>query len=343
MPLLPAAPLGAEGGAARVADRPRSCLARAAGIAVLALLVVTIATPANPGDPAAKQIAVPLIPPPDPPSIPPAVPSGEGAEISASAPVEVGSPVASPMLSGPALPDLNLMQEDPEEVLSFGAMSIPRWLAETVVRASQVTGVSTAYIMALADKESSFLHDVRARTSSAEGLFQFIEETWLITLRRHARKHGFGGVADAIRIVAGRAVVADEDREWILGLRRDPYLSALMAAELIKKYEGRLNDEIAREPSETELYLAHFLGPSGAVRFAKLLADKPDKKASRAFPRAAKANRNLFYRRSQKRRVPLTVAEVHKRIGRMIENRLERYEDAAMRLGLPAEDDKPAS
>src|SRR5436190_2175120 len=64
----------------------------------------------------------------------------------------------------------------PNEVLVFEQMRVPRWLAETVVRAAQVTGVDPAYLMALADKESSLLPDNKARTSSAEGLFSVCRE-----------------------------------------------------------------------------------------------------------------------------------------------------------------------
>ena len=131
------------------------------------------------------------------------------------------------------------MSGNPNEVLVFEQMRVPRWLAETVVRAAQVTGVDPAYMMALADKESSLLPDNKARTSSAEGLFQFIESTWLEVLRRYGPKHGYTSEAEAIQIVQGRPVVADDkDRERILSLRAIPYLSALMAGEMITAHRG---------------------------------------------------------------------------------------------------------
>src|SRR4051812_29589478 len=74
------------------------------------------------------------------------------------------------------------------DVLAFEQMRVPRWLAETVARAAQVTNVDPAYMMALADKESSLLPDNKAHTSSAEGLFQFVEGTWLEVLRRYGPK-----------------------------------------------------------------------------------------------------------------------------------------------------------
>ena len=173
----------------------------------------------------------------------------------------------------------------PNDVLVFEQMRVPRWLAETVVRAAQVTGVDPAYMMALADKESSLLPDNKARTSSAEGLFQFVEGTWLEVLRRYGPKHGYAAEAEAIQIVKGKPVVADpEQRETILVLRRDPYLSALMAGEMINTHRDILAGKVARDPSFAELYMAHFLGVNGASRFVALLSDPPGKSAPEAFP-----------------------------------------------------------
>jgi hypothetical protein len=215
------------------------------------------------------------------------------------------------------------------DVLIFEQMRVPRWLAETVVRAAQVTGVDPAYMMALADKESSLLPDNKARTSSAEGLFQFIESTWLEVIRRYGPKHGYAAEAEAIQIVQGRPVVSDgKQRETILNLRRDPYVSALMAGEMVTTQRQILAGKMARDPSFAELYMAHFLGVQGASRFVELLSDKPDKSAPEAFPRAAKANRPLFFATKDSPRAKskaLSVAEVLGRIDSMIDKRVARY------------------
>jgi hypothetical protein len=215
------------------------------------------------------------------------------------------------------------------EVLVFDEMRVPRWLAETVVRAAQVTNVDPAYMMALADKESSLLPDNKASTSSAEGLFQFIESTWLEVLRRFGPKHGYTAEADAIELVQGRPTVADaKQREAILSLRRDPYLSALMAGEMINTHRETLAGKVVRDPSFAELYMAHFLGVQGASRFVELLSDKPSESAPGAFPRAAKANRALFFAKKEAARAKpkaLSVAEVHGRIQAMISKRVAQY------------------
>src|SRR3954468_23434805 len=224
---------------------------------------------------------------------------------------------------------------NPNEVLVFEQMRVPRWLAEIVVRAAQVTNVDPAYMMALADKESSLLPNNRARTSSAEGLFQFVEGTWLEVLRRYGRKHGYAAEAEAIQVIQGRPVVSDSnERERILDLRRDPYLSALMAGEMINTHREILAGKVARDPSFAELYMAHFLGVNGGSRFVALLSDEPEKSAPEAFPSAAKANRTLFYAKADKAEAAakanakpkaLSVAEVQERIGAMIDKRVTRY------------------
>jgi hypothetical protein len=219
---------------------------------------------------------------------------------------------------------------NPQETLVFGPMKVSRWLAETVVRAAQTTGVDPAYLMALADKESSLLPASKAETSSAEGLFQFLEGTWLEVIRRYAAKHGFVGAAEAIQLVQGQPVVADPtERAWILNLRRDPYLSALMAGEMVNTHKEILAGRAQRDPSFSELYMAHFLGVHGAGRFLELLEAKPTQSAAQAFPRAAKANRTLFVQAAKQagktKQKPLTLTEVSKKFEGMIGDRVSRY------------------
>ena len=67
-------------------------------------------------------------------------------------------------------------------------------------------------------------------------------------------KHGYAAEAEAIQIVKGKPVVADaRQRETILRLRCDPYLSALMAGEMINTHRDILAGKIARDPSFAEL------------------------------------------------------------------------------------------
>jgi hypothetical protein len=214
----------------------------------------------------------------------------------------------------------------PDEPIEFGHVKIPRRIVDTILRASEVTGVDPVYMMALADKESSFAPDVKASSSSAEGLFQFIVRTWLDVVREFGAKHGLHREAAAVEIVDGEPKILDEDmRERVLGLRRDPYFSAVMAAELLKKDRTAIAQRIGRDLRHTEFYLVHFFGAEAASKFMKLLDGKPKQSAPRIFPHAARANKPLFFTRHGKRLKQLTVAEVYQRIDRMIDARIGRY------------------
>lgn len=216
--------------------------------------------------------------------------------------------------------------EDEGEVLSFGKMDVPRKLVETVLRAAVNTETDPVYLMALADKESSFLPAVKASTSSAEGLFQFIENTWLYTVKQFGPKHGLKDEAAAISTHEEKPSVTDgETRERILGLRRDPYLASVMAAEMLKRDRAQTAFRIGRDLTKAEFYLMHFLGPEDAARFMELRNTKPQERASRAFPAAARANKGIFYKRKGRRLHGLTVAEVYERLDEMIDRRLGRY------------------
>jgi hypothetical protein len=107
-----------------------------------------------------------------------------------------------------------------------------------------------------------------------------------------------------------------------------------MAGEMITTHREILAGKVARDPSFSELYIAHFLGVNGASRFVALLSDKPDKIAPEVFPSAAKANRTLFFAKADKREAAskakakpkaLSVAEVQERIDAMIEKRVTLY------------------
>jgi hypothetical protein len=224
--------------------------------------------------------------------------------------------------------------ESPYDMMAFGSRTAPRWLVNSVLRAAHVAGVDPVYLMALADVESSLSPDAKAQTSSAEGLFQFIDRTWLETVAAHAGDYGFPAVAKAITFVEGEPTVSDEKaKAWVLGMRRDPYFSALMACELIKDIQRALQSDGERELSEAELYIAHFLGAGSAARFLRALDEKPDVAASKLFPQAAKANLNLFTEKAGRKRRAVTVAEFYQRIDTKITRRLSRFDDLAP--GLP--------
>lgn len=169
-------------------------------------------------------------------------------------------------------------------------------------RAASATGTDFAHLLATAKRESGFNASAKASTSSAAGMFQFIEGTWLEMMRRHGAKHGQADAAAAIDLVGGRARVADPAlRKQILDLRFDPELSARMAGELTRENQEILQNKLGRAATPSELYAAHVLGPHGAGRLiAAAEADAPS--AAALFPREAAANKHLFFARDGRAR-----------------------------------------
>ncbi len=235
--------------------------------------------------------------------------------------------IVKPRAEKPASPTISETEVgDPDELIPFNGRNVPRWLVHSILKAAHATGADPVYMMTLADVESSLSPEAKARTSSAQGLFQFIDSTWIETVYHHAADYGFKAAAEAIRYVNGELAVDPKDREWVMSLRTDPYFSALMAGELIKDVERALHSQGERELAEAELYLAHFLGASSAVRFLEVLDQDPNMKASKLFPKAARANAGLFMDGKGRKRRPVSVAELYNKIDSKIVRRLDRYE-----------------
>lgn len=226
-----------------------------------------------------------------------------------------------------ALP--RVTQTQGEDAVQFGERTVPRKVVDTIVKASDEAGVDPVYMMALADKESSFDTDAKAATSSAQGLFQFVARTWLEMIRDYGARYGLAEEAAAVKGRGSAITVAGTMRSRVLGLRNDPRVAALMAAELIKRDRERIEARVGRALTTTELYLAHFLGTASAGRFLSLSSEKPDEVAGRAFRSAARANRSLFTEADGGKRRSLTVSELHDRLDGMIDRRLTRYQGVA--------------
>jgi hypothetical protein len=177
-------------------------------------------------------------------------------------------------------------------------IAAPRTPIEAAIAdAARATSVDFTFLLAQAEVESAMNPEARAATSSATGLYQFIESTWLDTMKRHGARFGLGHVADQIDLTAsGSAYVADDARrEAILSLRSNPQVAALMAAGLAEDNRAHLMPILGRQPSHGELYLAHFLGAGGAGRFLSELQADPTQNAAALFARPAAANRAIFY------------------------------------------------
>jgi hypothetical protein len=183
-----------------------------------------------------------------------------------------------------------------------------------IQRASNATGVDFSFLLGTARRESGYNPGAHAPTSSAAGLFQFVEQTWMGTLKQHGAKYGYARYADLIQKGSdGRYFVQGaEARRVVMDLRLDPHAASLMAGELASDHASYLRGRMGRDPTAGELYVAHFLGPQGSARLIEAVQSNPQASAAALFPDAAAANRSIFYRDGR----AATIGEVYANLTR---------------------------
>src|SRR5580704_14508332 len=170
-------------------------------------------------------------------------------------------------------------------------------IAGAIKQAANATGASFEYLLSTAKMESDFNPTAGASTSSAHGLYQFIDQTWLGTVKEAGAQLGYGGYADAItKTKSGDYTVSDPAaRKAIMKLRDDPTAASSMAAVLTQSNSFKLTGKIGRRPTDAELYMAHFMGVGGASKLISNAEDNPQASGARLFPNAAAANHSIFY------------------------------------------------
>ena len=196
---------------------------------------------------------------------------------------------------------------------------------QSIRQASQATNIDFDFLMAQAQQESGFQPKAAAKSSSARGLYQFIDSTWLEMVRRYGDRYGAGDLARQITVGSnGQPVVADPKlRQRILDMRNDPTLSAGLAAEYARSNKEDLQKALGRPISNADLYIAHFLGTGGATAFLKSLRSNAATPAASLFPEAAAANRSVFYNR--KTGAARTVADIYKTFAAKIEKHSDAF------------------
>ncbi len=169
--------------------------------------------------------------------------------------------------------------------------------------ASLRIGLDFEYMMDVAWIESNktFRSTIKSPYSSATGLYQFINQTWLMMIKEHGHKYGLEDLADHIKIRTnsrGHPYASVRNgliRQQILDLRKVPHLNALMAAEFTLGHKQAFTGEFGRDPNYTELYMMHFLGKDGGMNFIKQKEETPDGIAANTFSSAAASNPHGFY------------------------------------------------
>ena len=192
------------------------------------------------------------------------------------------------------------MAVDAFNTTTAGGASSRAGVTGAIKQASASTGASFEYLLSTAKMESNFNPKASASTSSAKGLFQFIDQTWLGTVKEAGAQFGYGKYADAIsKSSSGSYSVSDPTaRQEIMKLRDDPAASSAMAGVLTQSNSFKLTGRMGRRPTDGELYMAHFMGVGGAAKLINAAQDSPNASGAGMFPNAAAANRSIFYDRS---------------------------------------------
>src|SRR6201747_2997834 len=194
-------------------------------------------------------------------------------------------------------------------------------IAGAIKQAASTTRTSFEYLLTTAKMESNFNPTASASTSSARGLFQLIDQTWLGTVKEAGAQLRYGAYADAItKSSSGTYSVSNPAaRTAVMKLRDDPAAASAMAGVLTQSNSFKLTGQIGRRPTDSELYMAHFMGVGGAAKLISNAEDNPRASGARLFPNAAAANRSIFYERGGRAR---NVSEVYSEL-------TKRYASAA--------------
>lgn len=228
---------------------------------------------------------------------------------------------------------LDQMRAKIEEVRKRGGIAgLPQTLQDAIAAGTSITNgkTSSAYLAGLVNAEypsdaikrgdfgistGNTLADGR-RASDATGLAQFIGPTWRETLRKHADALGIDGSKSDTELDA---------------MRKDPVLSLKAAALHAQDNANVLRNALGREPSDTDLYFAHFLGAGGAVRFLQGAAASPNAPATNFVDAGqVEANRQVFYGEGGK---PRTATQVSVYITDKMANGPSRVDYTSLKAG----------
>jgi hypothetical protein len=117
-------------------------------------------------------------------------------------------------------------------------------ISEKIRAAAVAKGIDPDLAVRIAKAESSLRPEVGAKTSSAKGLFGIIDSTWNM----------FGGAP-------GQQTNTDENIR--------------VGMDIIASNTGYLKKKLGRDPQPSEVYAAHFFGPTGAMKFLSTGPDTP--------------------------------------------------------------------
>lgn len=172
---------------------------------------------------------------------------------------------------------------------AFNQINTPDFAPDPIAYAAAKTGSDPAFLASIAQKESGNNPDAKSSNSSATGLFQMTKPTWNALVDKYGKQYGI--TKDMIN---------------------DPKANAVMASLYAQDNKATLDKSLGRQSTNGEVYMAHFLGPSGAQKLINNYSDSIS--AARLFPTAAKANRSVFF----DGRKAITTQQLYQRLSKNI-------------------------
>jgi len=134
-------------------------------------------------------------------------------------------------------------------------------------------GIDPNYYTRLSEIESNNNSQARSKTSSASGKFQFITSTWQGMVKKYGLPYSL------------------EDRF-------DPDKSRKVAELYTQENANYLKSKLGTNPTNTDLYAAHFMGVGGAAKLLSTLKQNPNASAHDvASPAQIAANKPIFLRK----------------------------------------------
>ena len=133
------------------------------------------------------------------------------------------------------------------------------------------------YLQATALIESGGNTNAKASTSSAGGMYQFLDSTW----KQMSKEMG---------------------KDYTLQDKFDPKKSAEVMQYFTQKQQAQLEKGTGKKATNTDLYMSHFLGAGGATKFINAMGKDPNQSAAALDPAAAKANKSIYFDQQGKSR-----------------------------------------
>lgn len=228
------------------------------------------------------------------------------------------------------------------KIHKFDDYELSHAMLRDIVRAANDADFPPDYLIAIAEKESSFDCSQKPPRGSARGCFQVIEQTWLRMVKQYGPDHGMEVDAASITLKHNKRgtpyyYVSDpEAKRRILDAREDVYQAGLLTALDLNQAKNRIEKNLNSKFADVNLYLPHFLGEDKAEKAMLAAETRPATPAHTLLKAEARANGGMFYDKSHGRRTPLSVADFIKRAQDVVAKRAVKYSNAEKLASLSA-------